>query len=66
MLWDQLSEEAKKETVLRIGHPAGIIPVEAAAEDRNGEIFITRAAFYRTARKIMDGQVYIKDEVFKG
>ena len=64
VLWEQLSEEARKETVLRIGHPAGIIPVEAAAEERDGEIFITRAAFYRTARKIMDGQVYIKNSVF--
>lgn len=64
VLWDQLSERAKAETVLRIGHPAGVIPVEAAAEERGGEIVITRAAFYRTARKIMDGQVYIKNRIF--
>lgn len=65
VLWDQLSEEARNGSVLRIGHPAGIIPVESTGEERNGEIFITRAAFYRTARKIMDGTVYVKNEVFE-
>lgn len=65
VLWDQLTEEAKRNSVLRIGHPAGVISVEAAAEERGGEIVITRAAFYRTARKIMDGQVYIKNSVFE-
>lgn len=65
VLWEQLSEQARKETVLRIGHPAGVIPVESAAEERDGKIVITRAAFYRTARKIMDGAVYIKNSVFE-
>ena len=65
VVWEQLSEEARKEMVLRIGHPAGVIPVEAASELRDGKIFITRAAFYRTARKIMDGVVYIKNSVFE-
>lgn len=65
VLWEQLSKEARENTVLRIGHPAGIIPVEASAEMRDGKVFITRAAFYRTARKIMDGQVYIKNSVFE-
>ncbi len=64
VVWEQLSEEAKKALVIRIGHPAGIIPVEASSKEKDGEFFITRAAFYRTARKIMDGVVYIKKSVF--
>ena len=66
VLWDQLTPGARENGVLRIGHPAGVIPVEAAAEERDGGLFITRAAFYRTARKLMDGQVYVKNEVFGG
>lgn len=65
VLWDQLSEETRGKTLLRIGHPAGIIPVEAVGGEKDGKIFIKRAAFYRTARKIMDGQVYIKNSVFE-
>ena len=42
-----------------------MIPVEAASELRDGKVFITRAAFYRTARKLMDGVVYIKNSVFE-
>mgnify|MGYP000468817246 CR=1 FL=1 len=59
IVWDLLKEEAKERKVLQIGHPAGIIPVEVEAETENGEIQLKRAAFYRTARKILDGTVFI-------
>ena len=65
VLWDLLSDAAKDASVIRIGHPAGIIAVEAASELRDGKVFLTRAAFYRTARKIMDGFVYIQKSVFR-
>ncbi|MBF0530936.1 MAG: 3-methylitaconate isomerase, partial [Deltaproteobacteria bacterium] len=42
-------------TIIKIGHPAGVIDIEAAVE--NG--LVTRAAFARTARRLMDGQVYV-------
>ncbi len=51
--------------MIRIGHPVGIIEVEAASELREGKRFLTRAAFYRTARKIMDGYVYIKKSILE-
>jgi len=40
---------------INIGHPCGIIPVEAEVE--NG--VVRRAAFARTARRIMEGYVFI-------
>ncbi|MBP2637098.1 MAG: mii [Firmicutes bacterium] len=43
--------------VIRIGHPAGIIEIEAAFQD--GEL--ARAAFARTARRIMEGYVYVRN-----
>ena len=44
---------------LRIGHPAGIFSVEMRVEARDGELVLTRAALERTARRIMDGYVYV-------
>ncbi len=48
----------EKDSVLRIGHPAGVITVDAAA-DKSGETWIlNKAAISRTARKIMEGTCY--------
>ena len=44
---------------VRIGHPAGILTLEAAVTERDGELVVTRAALERTARRIMDGFVYV-------
>ena len=65
VVWRQLTQEARRSDVLRIGHFAGVIEVEVGAEEKDGELKLTRAAVYRTARKIMDGVVYIKNEVFR-
>jgi 2-methylaconitate cis-trans-isomerase PrpF len=62
--WEVLREEAKSRIKINIGHPAGIIPVESEAEEVNGEIKLKRAAFYRTARRIMEGYVFVKKSVF--
>lgn len=56
----QLSEAAKKNGILRIGHPAGIIECDAWAED-DGKVF-TRLAYERTARRIMEGTCYVKND----
>ncbi len=49
---------SRSETI-RIGHPAGVIPVEVEAWEKEGDWKLNRAAFGRTARRIMDGYVYI-------
>ncbi len=46
---------------LRIGHPAGIIDTESVIEIRNGQWIVKRATLGRTARRILDGTVYLKD-----
>jgi hypothetical protein len=65
IVWEVLTEEAKERLTIQIGHPGGIIPVEAEAELVNGHVQLKRAAIYRTARKIMDGFVYVRKSVFK-
>jgi 2-methylaconitate cis-trans-isomerase PrpF len=44
---------------LRIGHPGGVMLVEGRVEAREGGPAMTRAAIERTARRIMDGTVYV-------
>jgi len=44
---------------VRIGHPAGIFSLEMRVEEQGGELVLTRAALLRTARRIMDGYVYV-------
>ncbi|MCQ5146232.1 2-methylaconitate cis-trans isomerase PrpF family protein [Enterocloster bolteae] len=63
VVWDMLSEEARANGTLRIGHPGGIVPVEAEAAMENNQIRITRLGVYRTARRIMDGLVFIPKAV---
>ena len=45
----------KQDGIVRIGHPGGMIECDTAVE--NG--VITRAVFGRTARRIMEGRVYV-------
>lgn len=61
IVYDLLSEEAHNEKLFRIGHPAGVINVESLAEVKGDDIMFKRLAYERTARKILDGTVYIKD-----
>jgi hypothetical protein len=65
IVWEVMREEAKSRMTIRIGHPGGIIPVESEAEMRGGKVILKRAAFYRTARRIMEGYVYVRKSVFK-
>ncbi|HHV79261.1 MAG TPA: 3-methylitaconate isomerase [Firmicutes bacterium] len=59
-----LRESAKTADVVRIGHPAGVISVEARVEMGPSGPILKRAIFSRTSRRIMDGYVYIpKDSV---
>ena len=64
IVWEVVKEEAKEDGTLRIGHPSGIIPVETGAKINDGQVSITRLGVYRTARRIMDGIVYVsKDRI---
>ena len=44
---------------IRIGHPMGVMQIDAKVETRSGEPRLVRAAVVRTARRIMDGTVYV-------
>lgn len=62
--WEVLREAAKSRVTVNIGHPGGVIPVEAESKVVGGQVKITRLGVYRTARRIMDGYVYVRKSVF--
>lgn len=45
---------------VRIGHPTGKLQVEIEIEVQNGQLELTKAALARTARLLMDGNVYVR------
>ncbi len=61
VVYEQINKPREKK-LLRIGHPAGVIDIEMASDLADGKVAITRAAISRTARRIMDGSVYVIPE----
>lgn len=55
-----LSERAKKTGIIWIGHPAGRIDVEVKVEKEGKHLVLKKAVLFRTARRIMEGYVYLK------
>ncbi len=64
IVYNALDEAGIAADTLLIGHPAGVIPVEVASEITDGKTKVTRIGVYRTARMIMEGDVYIRKTVF--
>jgi 2-methylaconitate cis-trans-isomerase PrpF len=52
-------EEAQNRMEVRIGHPAGVIETESVVELNGNDYYVKRATLGRTARRIMEGTVYI-------
>ncbi len=49
---------------IRLGHPGGIIPVGAEVEKRGSRYEYKEAVLGRTARRLMDGYVYVPEKYF--
>lgn len=60
VLWEAMRPEAREREILRIGHPSGALEVSSQAEQVEGETKMKSIKVFRTARKIMDGTVYVK------
>ena len=55
----------KDDMTVRIGHPGGVIEVEAICnKDAKDELTIERVAYGRTARRLMDGYAYVPNSRF--
>ena len=54
------SETIKKDGKVRIGHPGGVIETESIVRKEGEQYIIERSRIGRTARRIMEGYVYLK------
>jgi 2-methylaconitate cis-trans-isomerase PrpF len=55
------------ERVVRLGHPAGVLPIGIKTRRQpDGWVGVVSATTYRTARKIMDGSVYVPEAYLAG
>ncbi|PYM45468.1 MAG: hypothetical protein DME14_20470, partial [Candidatus Rokuibacteriota bacterium] len=54
----QAGLEAPAPTI-RLGHPSGVLPIDAAVRVRDGAPWAERVTVYRTARRLMEGFVRV-------
>lgn len=52
---------AQTSTTVRIGHPSGVIETEACVDCVGTDYVVRRATLGRTARRILEGYVYVPD-----
>lgn len=60
LVHEVLRREALERTDIFLGHPSGIMPVGAIVERKEREFFCPEAITYRTARRLMEGYVYVR------
>ncbi|HEY1266493.1 MAG TPA: PrpF domain-containing protein [Candidatus Binatia bacterium] len=53
--------QPKNPPAVRIGHPSGTIQVEIETRKENGGLILSKAALARTARLLMDGNVFLPE-----
>jgi 2-methylaconitate cis-trans-isomerase PrpF len=58
VVYDAARSESRDRSMTRIGHPAGVIDVEAMVQS-DGAVQLLRASVGRTARRIMEGYVFV-------
>lgn len=56
---EMLDKEKRKKETLNLGMPSGFLSVAADVTQKNGEWFVKSGAFYRTARRLFEGQVWL-------
>ncbi|BAL27006.1 2-methylaconitate cis-trans isomerase PrpF [Azoarcus sp. KH32C] len=55
----RLLEEGGRRDEVRFGHPSGTMTVGAAASEAEGEWKVEKASMSRSARRLMEGQVFV-------
>jgi 2-methylaconitate cis-trans-isomerase PrpF len=53
------ASRAARDRDVRLGHPSGVLPLDAAVSLRDGAPWAERVTVYRTARRLMEGWVRV-------
>ncbi|NIS60137.1 MAG: 3-methylitaconate isomerase [Proteobacteria bacterium] len=64
VLHEMLGRGALETKGIRLGHPGGIIPVGAEVDKEGNRYEYKEAVLGRTARRLMDGYVYVPEKYF--
>lgn len=59
---DMLSAQANSTNAIRLGMPSGVLTVDANVSNEIGKWTAHSGSFYRTARRLFDGQVWVNEE----
>ena len=65
VLHELLSKEALEASEIRLGHPGGVIPVGTEVEKKGNRYEYKEAVLGRSARRLMDGYVYVPEKYFQ-
>ncbi len=60
----EVSGRSRAGHVVRIGHPSGVIDVEAKVEVSDSGLILRRASVGRTARRIMEGYIFVPERIY--
>ena len=63
--YEMLNETGLAAKEIRLGHPGGIIPVAPETEKKGNGYEYKEAVLGRTARRLMDGYVYVPERYFQ-
>lgn len=50
-------QQSEGDRPIRVGHPSGVLPVDALVTSTTGEPYVVSASVYRTARRLFEGHV---------
>jgi 2-methylaconitate cis-trans-isomerase PrpF len=64
LVYDMIASERHAASEVRLGHPSGAVTVDVELETGTPESRYVCATVYRTARRIMDGVVYVPESLF--
>jgi 2-methylaconitate cis-trans-isomerase PrpF len=64
LVYEVARPESRERIMTLIGHPAGVIDVEAAVDLSGNSPALVRACVGRTARRIMEGYVFVPWRVY--
>ena len=60
LLQKELGKPEEGQKTIRIGHTSGVMTMYPEIEEKDGEVTVPGVAVQRTARRIMEGTLYIR------
>jgi len=64
LVWEMIPVERQEDKLVRLGHPGGTLDVEVEMEKQDGTFVYQKGTAFRTARRLMEGYVYVPEQFF--